>query len=819
MSPHNPQSKNKDRSGSKIEPLNIVKEMKDSYLDYAMSVIVSRALPDVRDGLKPVQRRILYSMHEAGLNYNVRYRKSATVVGDVLGKYHPHGDASVYDAMARMAQNFSLRYPLIDGQGNWGSIDGDAPAAMRYTEARMARISSELLRDIEKDTADFVPNYDGRWKEPAVLPSAIPNLLLNGTLGIAVGMASNIPPHNLRELVDGLIHLIEHPKATIEDLAKFIKGPDFPTGGLIFNKDDIHQAYATGRGGVVTRGEAEIVDSKTGTQIIISSIPFQVNKAVLVEKIADLVKEKKIEGVRDIRDESDKEGMRIAIDLKQDSYPQKILNGLYKHTELERVYHFNMVALVDAIQPRTLSLKSILEEFIKHRRIVVERRAKFDLKKAEERAHILEGLKKALDHIDAIIKTIKSSADRETAHKNLVKKFNFTLLQATAILEMRLQTLAGLERRKISDELEEKQKLIRDLKALLKDPQKILGAVKEEFAKIKNTYGDERKTKIITHGARVISVEDVIPEEEAILVITKGGYIKRTSPGIYRAQKRGGKGIIGLMTKEEDMVDDFLTVNTHDNILFFTDRGKVYQLKAYEVPQGQRQGKGKSISNFISLAGDEKVTSVLALPKGVKKSVLVLVTKNGVIKKTDASNFEAVRRTGIIAVKLQKGDILKWAFLASSGDHIILSTSLGQAICFKESDARKMGRTAAGVRAIRLKIKDELIGADVVGQSEKQAVLLVVSSKGYGKKSKISDYRLQRRGGSGIKTAKITAKTGLLVSAKVIDPDSEEIIAISKKGQVLRTTLASIPTLGRQTQGVRIMKPASGDSIASVTCL
>ena len=815
MSPNNPQSKN----NSRIEPLDIVKEMKDSYLDYAMSVIVSRALPDVRDGLKPVQRRILYSMHEAGLNYNVKHRKSATVVGDVLGKYHPHGDASVYDAMARMAQNFSLRYPLIDGQGNWGSIDGDAPAAMRYTEARMARISSELLRDIEKDTADFVPNYDGRWKEPVVLPSAIPDLLLNGTLGIAVGMASNIPPHNLTELIDGLIHLVEHPKATIEDLAKFIKGPDFPTGGLIFNKEDIHQAYASGRGGVVTRGEAEIVDSKTGTQIIISSIPFQVNKAVLVEKIADLVKEKKIEGVRDIRDESDKEGMRIAIDLKQDSYPQKILNGLYKHTELERVYHFNMVALVDGIQPRTLSLKSILEEFIKHRRIVVERRAKFDLKKAEERAHILEGLKKALDHIDAIIKIIKSSADREAAHKNLVKKFNFTSLQATAILEMRLQTLAGLERQKINDELQEKQKLIRELKILLKDPQKILGVVKEEFAKIKNTYGDERRTKIIVHGARTISVEDVIPEEEAILVITKGGYIKRTSPEIYRAQKRGGKGIIGLMTKEEDMVDDFLTVGTHDNILFFTDRGKVYQLKAYEVPQGQRQSRGKSINNFISLAGDEKVTSVLALPKGVKKPVLVLVTKNGVIKKTDASNFEEVRKTGIIALKLQKGDVLKWAFLASSGDYIILSTSQGQAIRFKESDARKMGRTAAGVRANRLKVKDELIGADVVGQSEKQALLLVVSSKGYGKKSKISDYRLQRRGGSGIKTAKLTAKTGFLVSAKVIDPDSEEVIAISKKGQVLRTALTSIPTLGRQTQGVRIMKLTSGDSIASLTCL
>src|SRR3989339_461518 len=814
MSPNNPQSKN----NSRIEPLDIVKEMKDSYLDYAMSVIVSRALPDVRDGLKPVQRRILYSMHEAGLNYNVKHRKSATVVGDVMGKFHPHGNTAIYDAMARLAQDFSLRYPLIDGQGNWGSIDGDAPAAERYTEARMARISSELLRDIEKDTADFVPNYDGRWKEPVVLPSAIPDLLLNGTLGIAVGMASNIPPHNLTELIDGLIHLVEHPKATIEDLAKFIKGPDFPTGGLIFNKEDIHQAYASGRGGVVTRGEAEIVDSKTGTQIIISSIPFQVNKAVLVEKIADLVKEKKIEGVRDIRDESDKEGMRIAIDLKQDSYPQKILNGLYKHTELERVYHFNMVALVDGIQPRTLSLKSILEEFIKHRRIVVERRAKFDLKKAEERAHILEGLKKALDHIDAIIKIIKSSADREAAHKNLVKKFNFTSLQATAILEMRLQTLAGLERQKINDELQEKQKLIRELKILLKDPQKILGVVKEEFAKIKNTYGDERRTKIIVHGARTISVEDVIPEEEAILVITKGGYIKRTSPEIYRAQKRGGKGIIGLMTKEEDMVDDFLTVGTHDNILFFTDRGKVYQLKAYEVPQGQRQSRGKSINNFISLAGDEKVTSVLALPKGVKKPVLVLVTKNGVIKKTDASNFEEVRKTGIIALKLQKGDVLKWAFLASSGDYIILSTSQGQAIRFKESDARKMGRTAAGVRAIRLKVKDELIGADVVGQSEKQALLLVVSSKGYGKKSKISDYRLQRRGGSGIKTAKLTAKTGFLVSAKVIDPDSEEVIAISKKGQVLRTALTSIPTLGRQTQGVRIMKLTSGDSIASLTC-
>jgi len=807
---------------NKIIPAEISKEMRSSYLDYAMSVIVSRALPDVRDGLKPVHRRILFTMHEAGLNHSAKFKKSATIVGDALGKYHPHGDIALYDAMARMAQDFAMRYPLVDGQGNWGSIDGDSPAAYRYTEAKMTALAGEMLKDIEKDTVDFRPNYDNRLKEPVVLPAYIPNLLINGSLGIAVGMATNIPPHNLSEVINALIYSIENPRASTQDLMEFVKGPDFPTGGLIFNTKDIQQAYASGRGGVVTRGEVEITETKEDNyQILISSIPYQVNKSELIIQMADLVKEKKIEGIKDIRDESDREGLSIAIDLKSGVNPQKILNNLYKHTALEKTYHFNMIALVDGIQPRVLRLEDILKYFIDHRKIVVERRTKFDLARALERAHILEGLKKALDHIDAIIKTIKSSADKEVAHKKLMEKFKFSDKQAVAILEMKLQTLAGLERQKIEDELKEKQKLIRDLRALLADPKKIFKTIKDELLEIKNKYGDERKTKIISRAAKIMSTEDLIPEKEQVMILTRGGYIKRTDPEAYRAQKRGGIGVIDMETKEEDFVSIFVTANTHDDLLFFTDKGKAFQIKMYDLPEGRRATKGKSIVNFLSLFGDEKVTSVLVSSKEAKENSesLVMVTKNGIIKKVDVSSFREVRRSGIIAIRLTKGDELKFSFLVSKGDYVILATKKGQSIMFKESDVRNMGRGAGGVRGIRLSKDDEVMGAGAVRRKDKEQFLLIMGKKGFGKKTQVKNYRLQKRGGSGIKTAKITEKTGQLMIAKVINPESEEIIAISQKGQVIRTGMAQVPVLGRQTQGVRIMKLKAGDSIASLTCL
>ena len=809
-------------TGQRIIPAKIVQEMSDSYLAYAMSVIVMRALPDVRDGLKPVHRRILFTMHEAGLSHSAKFKKSAAIVGDALGKYHPHGDAALYGAMARMAQDFSLRYPLIDGQGNWGSIDGDAPAAYRYTEARMTSISGEMLRDIEKETVDFRPNYDNRLKEPEVLPAAIPQLLLNGILGIAVGMATDIPPHNLGEVVDAITHLIDNPDASTEDLMKFIKGPDFPTGGLIFNPKDIHKAYASGRGGIVTRGEAEIIETKKGGfQIIISSITYQTNKSELIVKMADLVRDKKIEGIRDIRDESDREGLRIAIDLKSGTNPQKVLNALYKHTDLEKAYHFNMIALVDGIQPQLLRLKDIIRHFVAHRKEVVERRAKFDLRKAEERAHILEGLKMALDKIDAVIKTIRASKDKEMAHKNLTAKFKFSDKQASAILEMRLHTLAGLERQKIEDELREKLKLIKELKALLASSKKIMGKIKDELIEIKNKYGDERRTKIISKAAKSLSVEDLVPEKEEVVVLTKGGYVKRTDPEAYKAQKRGGMGVIDINTKDEDFVNIFLTANTHDDLLFFTDKGKVYQIKMYDLPEAKRATRGKSIMNFISLGGDEKVTSVLVFSKDAKEKEvnLIMATKDGVVKKVAADSFKDVRRSGITAIKLHEGDELRFTRLVSKGDSVILATKNGQSIMFKESDARLMGRSAGGTRGIKLAEGDELIGADIIKKGGKGQFLLVMSEKGYGKKTDVKNYRMQKRGGSGIKTSKITDKTGPLIIAKVVNPEYEEVIAISQNGQVIRTSLAQIPALGRQTQGVRIMKLKSGDSIASLTCL
>ncbi|KKT84391.1 MAG: gyrase subunit A protein [Candidatus Giovannonibacteria bacterium GW2011_GWC2_44_9] len=806
-----------------VSPREIVTEMQESYLDYAMSVIVSRALPDVRDGLKPVHRRILFAMHEMGLTHSAKTKKSANVVGEVLGKYHPHGDVAVYDSLVRMAQDFSLRYPLIEGQGNFGSIDGDSAAAMRYTEARMSAITTEMLRDIEKETIDFIPNYDGSKFEPVVLPAAIPQLLLNGSMGIAVGMATNIPPHNLTEVAEAALHLMTHPKATVEDLTEFVKGPDFPTGGIVFNKKEILQAYATGRGGVINRGEAEILEKKNGEwQIVITSIPYLVNKSELIVKMADLVHDKKLEGIRDIRDESDKEGLRVAIDLKRDSYPQKVLNNLYKHTDLERAFHFNMIALVDGgRQPQTLSLKSILEEFIKHRRIIIERRSKFDLARAQDREHILLGLKKALDHIDAIIKTIKGSASKEEAHKNLIKKFDLSDKQASAILEMRLSALAGLERQKIEDELKEKQKLIKELKALLADAKKIDEVVKDELSEAKKKYGDERKTKVISGAAKIISAEDLVPEEETILILTQGGYVKRIKPDEYRVQRRGGKGVIGVTTKEEDVAYEFISGNTHDDLLFFTNLGKVYQTKMYEIPEGTRQSKGKAIANFLSLSADEKVTSVLPVPKTKKgqASYVILSTQKGVTKKVDSKDFEDVRHSGIRAINLQKGDTLRFARVVMPGEEVALSSKLGQAVRFKEKDIRPMGRTAQGIRGMRLKKNDEIVGMDILPQNAKKLEILSVSQQGYGKKTNITQYRLQKRGGSGVKTCKVTSKTGPLVSVQVVKEDQQEIIAISKKGQVIRAPLSQIPSLSRATQGVRIMKVNAGDAVASVTLL
>lgn len=806
--------------GKRVIERSITSEMKDSFIDYAMSVITDRALPDVRDGLKPVHRRILFSMNEKNLTASAKTRKSATVVGDVIGSYHPHGDAAVYDAMVKLAQDFSMRYPLVIGQGNFGSIDGDSAAAYRYTEAKMSKLAGEMLRDIEKDTVNFRPNFDGTKKEPTVLPAAAPNLLLNGTLGIAVGMATNIPPHNLSELVDATIHLADNNKATTEDLLEFIKGPDFPTGGIIFNEKDIHQAYTTGRGGIVARGVAEIVENKAGNfQIVISEIPYRVNKASLIEKIADLVRDKKIEGIKALRDESSKD-IRIVADLKNSSQPQKILNALYKHTQLEDTFHLNLVALVDGV-PQTLSLKTTLQEFLKHRDEVVKRRTAFDLARAEEREHILLGLKKALDHIDEIIKLIKASKTVDDARLNLMKKFKFSERQANAILEMRLQKLAGLERKKIEDELKEVQALIKELKDLLASPKKILEVIKKELLEVKEKYGDERRTRVIKGGAKVLSVEDLVPEEENAIVLTAGGYVKRTNPSEYKRQKRGGVGVMGLDTKEEDFVTNFLTASTHSELLFFTDKGKVYRLKVYDLPEGKRATKGKAIVNYIALSDDEKVTSILPMSKDIKKQEgsLLLVTKEGVTKKSAAKSFHDVRSSGIIAIKLSAGDKLVSAGFIDKGDSVSIVTKKGQSIRFKDSDVREMGRAAGGVRGIKLGKGDEVIGAHVIKKDWKDAHLLTVSAAGYGKRTEISEYKVQGRGGSGILTSKVTTKTGPVMASQVVTDTEDEVVAISKKSQVVRVDLEEIPVLGRQTQGVRIMKLRDGDSLASLICL
>ena len=800
----------------------IVAEMRQSYIDYAMTVITGRALPDVRDGLKPVHRRILYAMKELGLLPGAKFRKSALVVGDVLGKYHPHGDIAVYDSMAKMAQEFSYRYPLVLGQGNFGSIDGDSPAAMRYTEAKISRIAEALLTDLEKETVAWNPNYDATRNEPNVLPSALPNLLLNGTLGIAVGMATNIPPHNLREVVAATIHLIDNPDATTNDLLEFVKGPDFPLGGVAFSKTDITHAYGSGKGPVVVRGEAEIIDDgKKDTRIIITSIPYRVNKSELISRIADLVQEKKIEGIRDLRDESTSD-IRIVVELKGTAHPQAVLNNLYKHTELESTFHYNMLALVAGV-PEMLSLSGMLGHFVAHRREVVKLRTEYDLRKAQEREHILLGLSKALDHIDEVIAVIKKAADIPSASLALQKKFGFSVLQAAAILEMRLSKLAGLERKKIEDELSEVQALISTLKEILSSPKKILTVVKRELTELGEKYGDDRRTRIVKGGVQNISAEDLVPDEESMLLLTQGGYVKRTNPSEYRRQKRGGVGVVDIATKEEDIVTHFLVANAHSDLLFFTDFGKTYQLKMYEIPEGKRATKGKSIMNFLPLSAEESVTSVLAVPKGaaLDASSVVFVTETGAVKRVAAKAFADVRRSGIIAINLKKDDKLVSAHLAGEGDTVSIVTAKGQSIRFEAEDVREMGRTAGGVRGMSVKKGDRVVSAEVISVAAKDASLLVIMSKGYGKRTKISEYKIQGRGGSGIKTAQVTPKTGEIIGARIVvgDLKEEELVVISKKGQVIRTSVAEISLLSRATQGVRIMKLYPGDSIASMVAL
>ncbi len=808
----------------------LISEMQDSYLAYAMSVIVARALPDVRDGLKPVHRRILYGMNEMGLRHTAKHRKSAKIVGEVMGTYHPHGNIAIYDTLVRLAQDFSMRYPLIDGQGNFGSMDGDPPAADRYTEARLKAISTEMLSDIEKETVPFVNNYDSTTTEPSVLPAKIPNLLLNGQQGIAVGMATSIPPHNLTEVCEAISILIKNPEATIDELMEHIKGPDFPTAGVIYGGDDIKNAYATGRGRVVVRAVAEIMERKNGHTILISEIPYQVNKSDLIEKMADLVKLKKIEGIADIRDESDrKDGVRIIIELKANAYPKKILNRLYEMTAMQTVFHFNMLALVDGIQPRILTLKEILQEFIKHRQVIVTKRTEYDLRKAKERAHILEGLKIALDNIDEVIKIVRGSATRPIAHAALMKKFQLTDLQSTAILEMRLQTLVGLERAKIEAELQEKYALIKELEAILADPSRILAIIKDELAYIKEKYGDVRRTKVIQSSLKAFRAEDLIPNEQVIVTLTRGNYIKRVPIETYRSQGRGGKGVMGMETKEEDVVEHLVITETLHDIMLFTNKGRIFSAKVYDLPTASRTSKGTAMVNLLQINADEKVTAFLTFDPKAKTDAkyFVMATKRGVIKKTEIAAYQNVRKTGMIAIKLNDTDQLNWVKTSTGKDAVIMVSRDGQAIQFPEVDTRPMGRSAAGVRGMKLRADDEVMAMDVVssepivkGEQRKRVVepdLLVVLENGLGKKTPLSQFRDQSRGGVGIKAAKVTDKTGQLVEAFISYGDNGDVIIVSHQGQVIRLPLKSVKRLGRDTQGVTLMRLPKGDRVASVS--
>jgi DNA gyrase subunit A len=798
-----------------VEDQTVEMEMETSYLQYSMSVIVARALPDVRDGLKPVHRRILYVMDKNNLGPQSKHSKSAQIVGDVMGKYHPHGDTAIYDAMVRLAQPFNTRYPLVDGQGNFGSMDGDPPAAYRYTEARMTRPSSSLLEDIDKETVPFRDNFDGTQQEPEVLPAKLPNLLLNGQVGIAVGMATNIAPHNLSELVDATITQIDNPEATLDDLIEHVKGPDFPTGGIVYGKESIRAAFATGRGGVVVRGVADIEETAKGRhRIVITEIPYAVNKAGLVEKIAELVQDKKIAGIADIRDESSRGSVRIVVDLKRDAYPKKLLNQLYKLTPLQTTFHYNMLALIDGIQPRVLGLQDIIQEHIKHRQVVVRRRTEFELRKAQERAHILEGLKTALDHIDEVIATIRASQTTEEAQANLEKKFKLTEIQARAILAMQLRTLAGLERKKIEDELAELLKLITQLEAILADEKKILKIIKDELLDMKKQFGDDRRTKIVPQELGKLSDEDLVPDEQVVVTLTSANYIKRTSVADYKRQGRGGKGRRGMSTREEDVIEHVVNASTHDFLLFFTNKGRVFRIKTYEVPAVGLNAKGVAIVNLLQLQPEETVSSVINVSKGDGEGGnLLMCTVKGTVKKTPFEQYKNVRQSGLIAINLDDGDELKWIRMTNGDNEVIISTSQGQAIRFHERDARPMGRVSRGVRGIRLRAGDQVIGMDIV---EKDSYIFVISQYGYGKRTKVEQFTPHKRGGVGIRSAVVNQKTGPLIGVKSLKGDDQEIIIISTQGQTIRLGLKDISALGRATQGVRIMRLNDGDSVASL---
>lgn len=798
-----------------LEHRTVERVMEDSFFRYSMSVIIDRALPDVRDGLKPVHRRILYSMNQNGNRSNAKFVKSARIIGDVMGKYHPHGDSAIYDSMVRLAQDWTMRYTLVQGQGNFGSMDGDPPAAHRYTEARLDKPAEELLADIEKETVDFRDNFDGSEQEPMVLPAKLPNLLLNGQVGIAVGMATSIPTHNLGELVDATVELIDNPEATVDDLLKHVKGPDFPTGAIVYGGAPMWQAYQTGRGSVTIRAVANIEETKRGRhRIVVTEMPYAVNKATLIEKIAELVKEKKITSISDLRDESARGNVRVVIELKKDAYPKKVLNQLYKLTALQTNFHYNMLALVDGKQPRILGLRDILSEFVKHRRSVVRRRTEFELKKAEARAHILEGYKIALDHIDEVIKTIRASKTQEEAEKSLIAKFGLSEIQAKAILAMQLRRLTGLEREAIENELRELLALIEKLKGILADEQEILNIIKNELIEMKEKYGDQRRSKMINHELGKFSDEELIPEEDSVVLLTSENYIKRTLASDYRKQNRGGKGKRGMTTKETDVIEHMIPAGTHDWLLFFTNRGRVFRLKAYEVPAASLQAKGVAAVNLLQLQPEEKITAIIKFEKDAKDDgYLFMATVKGTIKKTPVKDYANIRTNGLIAIKLDDGDELRWIKRSSGNDDILISTSAGQAIRFNEKDARSMGRAARGVRGVRLRPNDSVVGMDIANDDR---TLLVISENGYGKATKISNFPSHKRGGVGIKAAVVTAKTGPIISVKTIHQDDVEALLVSTQGQTIRVSLKDIPLLGRTTQGVRIMKTSNDDSVASV---
>ena len=801
-----------------IEHRTLEKVMEDSFFRYSMSVIIDRALPDVRDGLKPVHRRILYSMNQNGNRSTAKFVKSARIVGDVMGKYHPHGDSAIYNSMVRLAQPWSLRYPLIQGQGNFGSMDGDEPAAMRYTEARMAKTADDILVDIDKETVDFRDNFDGSEQEPVVLPAKLPNLLLNGQIGIAVGMATNIPSHNLGELVDACIELIDNSEATVDDLLRYVKGPDFPTGATIYGGAPMRQAYATGRGSITVRAVAEIEETKRGRhQIVVSEVPYGVNKATLIEKIAELVKDKKITGISDLRDETARGKVRVVVELKKDAYPKKLLNQLYKLTALQTSFSFNMLALVNGIEPKVLGLREMLDEFVKHRQQVVRRRTEYELRKAKERAHILEGYKIALDHIDEVIKTIRASKTQPEAEAALIKKFKLSEIQAKAILAMQLRRLTGLEREAIENELNELLAMIKRFEEILADENEILAIIKTELLEMKEKYGDERRSKVINHELGKFSDEELIPEEEAVILLTSENYIKRTLVSDYRKQNRGGKGKRGMKTKDADVIDHMIQANTHDWLLFFTNRGRVFRLKTYEVPAAGLNAKGVAAVNLLQLQPEEKITTVIKSAKDARdKGFLFMATVKGTIKKTPLKDYSNIRTNGLIAIKLDDGDELRWVRQSSGSDDIIISTSAGQAVRFNEGDVRSMGRAARGVRGVRLRPNDWVVGMDVAND---ERTLLVISQNGYGKSTKVSNFPTHKRGGVGIKAAVVTAKTGPIITAQTIKEEDVEVLLISSMGQAIRVGLKDVPTLGRTTQGVRIMKMSDGDTVASVSLM